>query len=62
MEFEVDTRTDNKDVQRGREQIIHDKYKPPLNRIKPIRDNHPDREKMIKAAVDFIKYLKKKNG
>jgi hypothetical protein len=49
-EFEVDKRTDNYAEQRGREQIIHDKYKPKLNKIKPIRDDNPKREEYLEAA------------
>ncbi len=42
-EFRVDKRTDIYDRQRGREQIIHEKYKPPLNFREPVRPEDRDR-------------------
>ncbi|MBO9204672.1 MULTISPECIES: DUF6443 domain-containing protein [Niastella] len=59
LEYEVDVRTNDYKVQRGREQQLHDKHKPALNKIKPIRDNHKSRDEYIQAAVDFIKNLQK---
>ena len=40
-DFEVDRRTDSYPAQRGREQIIHDQYQPPLNKIRPINPKNP---------------------
>jgi RHS repeat-associated protein len=48
--FEVDKRTDDYAAQRGREQIIHDKYIPPLNKIRPISPNNPNRDKYLEAG------------
>jgi RHS repeat-associated protein len=50
LDFNVDKRTDNKDAQRGREQQLHEKHNPPLNKIKPIRDNNPNKKKYMDAA------------
>lgn len=58
LEFEVDQRNDDKKVQRGREQQIHDAHKPPLNKIKPIRDNNPKKEEYMKAAEEHMKKQK----
>ncbi len=35
-DFEVDSRTDDYDEQRGREQILYDKHNPRLNKVRPI--------------------------
>jgi hypothetical protein len=48
--FEVDKRTDDYDAQRGREQIIHDRYNPSLNRIRPISPNNPNRDRYLEAG------------
>jgi RHS repeat-associated protein len=52
--FEVDVRTDDKKVQRGREQQLHEQYNPPLNKIKPIADKNPKRPLYMQAAQDFM--------
>jgi hypothetical protein len=44
LDFEVDLATDDYNAQRVREQIVHDLYNPPLNKIRPIRPNHPNRD------------------
>ena len=48
--FEVDRLTDDYAQQRGREQVIHDKYKPPLNKKEPIAPKNPKREEYLDAA------------
>ncbi|MFN8444523.1 MAG: RHS repeat-associated core domain-containing protein [Caldilineaceae bacterium] len=50
LDFEVDSRTDNPAARRGREQIIHDTYNPPLNYIKPIADTNPRRPRYMRAG------------
>ena len=50
LRFEVDMYTDNHAAQRGREQIIHDLYDPPMNKIRPIRRNHPNMREYLDAA------------
>ena len=50
LEFEVDRCTDCYAAQRGREQVIHDRYKPPLNRVNPVSPNNPRREEYVQAA------------
>jgi hypothetical protein len=44
LQVDPDSRTDDYAEQRGREQILHDKYNPPRNKIKPIRPNNPRRD------------------
>ena len=51
--FEVDRRTDKYAQQRGREQIIHDQYDPPLNKIRPIRPDNPNRQKYLDAGKEL---------
>ncbi len=50
LKFEVDRRTDVYAEQRGREQVIHDAHKPPLNRINPIDPRNPNRQNYLDAA------------
>jgi hypothetical protein len=52
-DFEVDRRTDIYAQQRGREQIIHDQYDPPLNKIRPIRPDNPNRQKYLDAGQEL---------
>ena len=48
--FEVDRRTDVYAQQRGREQILHEKCRPPLNKISPISAKNPRRQEYLEAA------------
>ena len=50
LKFEVDARTDNLDAQRGREQIIHDYYNPPMNKNNPISIRNQKRDRYLKAG------------
>ncbi len=53
LTFEIDRRSDDLDARRGREQIIHDMFNPPLNRQNPIstKNNTPEEvERMMKAG------------
>ncbi|MEI2689189.1 MAG: RHS repeat-associated core domain-containing protein [Anaerolineae bacterium] len=43
-------RSDNYEVQRGAEQILHDRYQPPLNKIQPISPRNPRRAEYINTA------------
>ncbi len=49
--FEVDRRTDDYAQQRGREQVVHNQYDPPLNRIQPISPRNPRRQEYLDAAA-----------
>ena len=40
-EFEIDRRTDSYAAQRGREQIIHREFDPPLDKVAPIHRKNP---------------------
>ncbi len=53
LDFEIDRYSDKYDEQRGREQILHERYNPPLNKINPIRPNHPNRQRYLKAAKNL---------
>ena len=57
LKFEVDVRTDDKNVQRGREHQNHEDHKPPLNKIKPISDKNPNKEKYIEAAKQALRAI-----
>ena len=48
--FQIDVRTDSYYQQRGREQIIHDQFNPPLNRVRPISPSNPRREDYLNSA------------
>jgi RHS repeat-associated protein len=50
LQFRVDRRTDDYPAQRGREQIIHDRYQPPLDKINPIDPTNPRREDYLEAG------------
>jgi RHS repeat-associated protein len=50
LKFEVDRQTDNYAEQRGREQVLHDQHKPPLNKIQPISPRNPKRSDYLDAA------------
>ena len=49
-EFEIDRQTDSYPEMRGREQVIHDLYKPPLNKVNPISPRNLKRKKYLEAA------------
>ncbi len=50
LDFEADRLTNDYAQQRGREQILHDMYNPPLDKINPISPNNPNRERYLNAA------------
>lgn len=49
-EFVPDKTTDRHEQRRGREQVIHDLHKPPLNKQNPISPRNPQRQKYLDAA------------
>ncbi len=53
LEFRVDWRTDDYAVQRGREQMLYEQYRPPLNRIRPISLRNPRLQECLDAARRF---------
>jgi RHS repeat-associated protein len=53
LRFEIDWRTDDYAVQRGREQMLYDQYRPPLNRIRPISPRNPRLQAYLEAAKRF---------
>jgi RHS repeat-associated protein len=46
--------TDVYEEQRGLEQLLHDKYDPPLNRNNPIDPSNPNRQRYLDAAQEFL--------
>jgi RHS repeat-associated protein len=53
--------TDNYNEQRGLEQIIFEKYQPPMNYIKPISDNNYNKDRLyIPAANNYLNNLPQK--
>ena len=53
LRFEVDWRTDDYAVRRGREQMLYEHYRPPLNRIRPISPRNPRLQEYLDAAWRF---------
>jgi len=51
--FEIDWVTDDYAVQRGREEMLYEHYRPMLNRIRPISLRNPNRERYLEAARRF---------
>lgn len=54
FEFEPVHRTDVYNEQRGLEQLLHDTYRPPLNKIRPISPTNPNLPKYQDAAKTFL--------
>jgi hypothetical protein len=50
-DFVPDRYTDSYPAQRGREQILHDRYHPPLDKINPINPKSPRRQFYLDAAA-----------
>jgi hypothetical protein len=46
--------TDNPAARRGLEQILHDQFSPPLNKINPISPINPNRGAYMDAAEKFL--------
>ena len=53
--YEVELESDVYSVQRGHEQMLHDKHKPPLDKIRPISPLNPRRDQYLKAAQQFTR-------
>jgi hypothetical protein len=51
--FENYKLTDNYAQQRGLEQILHDRYNPPLNKVRPISLKNPRLKEYLDAAKDL---------
>jgi RHS repeat-associated protein len=52
LDFQIDRRTDVYAQQRGREQVLHDTYKPPLNKINPISPRNPRFDEYMRGAEE----------
>lgn len=55
LDFEPVHRTDVYEEQRGLEQLLHDTYNPPLNKLQPISPSNPNFQKYMDAADAFLK-------
>jgi len=53
-EFERVYPTDSYAEQRGLEQVLHDRYDPPLDRINPISPRNSKRQDYLDAAQRFL--------
>jgi hypothetical protein len=56
FDFEAVYRTDSYNEQRGLEQILHDTYQPPLNRIQPISSSNQNYDAYMEAARKYLGY------
>jgi hypothetical protein len=54
-QFDPVHRTDVYSQQRGLEQMLHDQYNPPLNKIRPISPRNPRLPEFMKSAEEFLK-------
>ena len=54
LDFKISSRTDVYSEQRGLEQLLHDAYQPPLNRINPIGARNPRLQEYLDAARRFL--------
>ncbi len=54
LRYRLESRTNEYPVQRGHEQLLHDEYNPPLDKIRPISPKNPRREEYLKAAREHI--------
>ena len=52
--FEPIYRTDVYSEQRGLEQLLHEQYGPPLNKINPISPTNPNRQLYLDAAEQYL--------
>jgi RHS repeat-associated protein len=57
LRFELDIKVDDYAVQRGREQMLHDQYPPPLNKIRPISPRNPQLQSYLDAVRRFLGLL-----
>jgi RHS repeat-associated protein len=53
--FKVEEKTDAPKTRRGLEQVLHDKHRPPLNKINPIAPGNPQKPEFMRAAWEFLK-------
>ncbi|MBA4387845.1 MAG: hypothetical protein C0404_07680 [Verrucomicrobia bacterium] len=53
-EFEPVHRTDVYKEQRGLEQVLHDTFQPPLNKVRPISPQNPNLQEYLDAAKKYL--------
>jgi len=58
-DFEPVRRTDNYAEQRGLEQVLHDRYKPPLDKIRAVDPNNPRASEYRDAARRYLEREKR---
>jgi RHS repeat-associated protein len=54
FKFKIVHETNIRAEQRGLEQLLHDKFKPPLNKVRPISPLNPRRGTYLKAADNYL--------
>jgi len=59
LDYEPVYKLDDKNTRRGLEQILHDEHQPPLDKIRPISPDNPNRDKYLKAARSYLKNQEK---
>jgi hypothetical protein len=57
LDFEPKFKTNDYATQRGLEQMLHDTYKPPLDKINGIDPKNPKRQEYLDEAKDFLRRL-----
>jgi hypothetical protein len=54
LDFELVHHTDDPAARRGLEQMLHDQFSPPLDKINPISPTNPNRGAYMDAADSFV--------
>jgi hypothetical protein len=54
FDFEPVHRTEVYSEQRGLEQLLHDMYQPPLNKVRPISPTNPNLQEYLDAADSHL--------
>jgi hypothetical protein len=53
--FHIEYQTDVRYEQRGLEQVLHDRHRPPKNKIRPISPRNPNRARYMDATYRFLR-------
>ncbi len=54
LKFQVDKKSDSRAARLGREQMLHEKHNPPLNKRNPIGPKNPNRSAYLEAAKRLL--------
>ena len=58
LDFKPRHKTDDKSTQRGLAQMLNDKYKPPLDKIRDVDPNNPKIQEYNQFAKEFLRRLR----